>query len=92
MAMRSEKKKIHFEYMRMHQGRTLMARTENMVVSDITVNGCPGQLYVSTDPEQSNALIWIDEANDLQFIIDGFANETDLMQMAESVTLYNSTK
>lgn len=84
--------RIHFEYMRMHQGRTLMARTENMVVSDITVNGCPGQLYVSTDPEQSNALIWIDEANGLQFIIDGFANETDLMQMAESVTLYNSTK
>lgn len=82
---------IRFEYMRMHQGRILMVCTENMVVTDVTVNGCPGQLYVSTDPEQSNALIWNDDANGLQFIIDGFASEADLMQMAESVSLCDPT-
>lgn len=82
---------IRFAYTRMYQGGLLSVCTENMVVSDITVNGCPGQLYVSDDPEQSNALIWNDEENGLQFIIDGFASEADLMQMAESVSLCNPT-
>ena len=82
---------IRFEYMRMHQGRTLMVNTENMVVTDITINECPGQLYISTIPEQSSAVIWNDEASGMQFIIDGFASETSLMQMAESVALCNPT-
>ena len=78
---------IRFEYMRMHQGSQLMVSTENMVVSDVMVDGCPGQVYISTDPEQSNAIVWIDEDAGLQFLIDGFTEEAILLQMAESVSL-----
>lgn len=83
---------IRFEYARVEKGAALMVRTENMVVSDVMINGCSGKLYLSTDPQQSSAVVWVDEQSNLQFIIDGFVGGKELLHMAESVSLVNSTK
>ncbi len=83
--LNQEGKTLYFEYERMVEGHMIALMTENMDVSDVTVNGCPGQLYRSTDPEKSSALIWMDQDANLCFIIDGFFENEELIRMAESV-------
>lgn len=58
---------------------------ENMEVTEIGVNGCPGHLYISVDPEQSNCITWYDNGAKMQFIIDGFLEGNELQKMAASV-------
>lgn len=59
--------------------------TTNMDVSDIIVNGHAGQLFIAQDSNQGSAITWVDENQNLQFTIDGFADRESLLNMAESV-------
>ena len=63
-----------------------------MQVQDITVNGCPGQLYRSLDGEESNSILWIDEEANIQFFLDAYADESALLHMAESISLVKTEK
>lgn len=56
-----------------------------MDVSDIIVNGHAGQLFIAQDSNQGSAITWVDENQNLQFTIDGFADRESLLNMAESV-------
>lgn len=78
---------IRLEYTRMVEGNALMIGTGNMMISDAMVNGCAAQLYISTDPTQSNAVVWINEQDNLQFLIDAFIERQELLHMAESVIM-----
>lgn len=49
---------LRFEYMRVEEGSAIIIDAENMEVTEIGVNGCPGHLYISVDPEQSNCITW----------------------------------
>ena len=84
--------RITLEYTLMEFGSTLWISTSNMEVRDITVNGHPGQLYLSLDPTESSAILWMDEATNLQFLIDSFTGESSLLHMAESISLCNIEK
>ena len=53
--------------------------------SDIIVNGHAGQLFIAQDSNQGSAITWVDENQNLQFTIDGFADRESLLNMAESV-------
>lgn len=54
---------LRFEYMRVEEGSAIIIDAENMEVTEIGVNGCPGHLYISVDPEQSNCIkLFIDWA------------------------------
>ena len=79
--------KIILDYAIMMDGSAFVVDTENMTVQNVTINGCHGQIFVSTDGKQNNAVIWIDEAKNLQFFIDAPANDSDLLHIAESVSL-----
>lgn len=61
---------LRFEYMRVEEGSAIIIDAENMEVTEIGVNGCPGHLYISVDPEQSNCITWYDNGAKMQFIID----------------------
>ena len=56
------------------------------------MNGHDGYLYLSNDLGESNAIIWYDEQEKIQFMIDGFVDQEDLLQMAVSVSLCKSTE
>lgn len=60
---------LRFEYMRVEEGSAIIIDAENMEVTEIGVNGCPGHLYISVDPEQSNCITWYDNGAKMQFII-----------------------
>ena len=60
---------------------------EEFTVKQVNINGCPGDLYVSIDPSESHALVWVDEANGVVFTITSFLDPDVMLHMAESVEL-----
>lgn len=83
---------IYFKYSRMRDGIVLDISTENMEIYEINVNNCYGNFYLSTDPQQSNTLVWFNEQEEIKFIIDGFCDKDELLEMARSISLCNITK
>ena len=78
--------------MDMEDGSAFWVDTEQMEVRDVWVNACPGQVFLSSDPKQGNAILWIDEGTNIQFFIDAFVEESVLLHIAESVSLAKTAK
>lgn len=77
---------LRFEYVRVEEGSAILIDAENMEVENVTVNGCPGHLYISADEKQSSCITWYDDEVHIQFVIDGFFEKDLLMKMACSVS------
>ena len=84
--------RIRLEYNIMETGSAFVVDTENMSVHNILVNGCSGQVFLSSDPKQGNAILWIDDDTNIQFFLNAFAEEPVLLHMAESVSLVKTAK
>lgn len=83
---------IFLDYTLMQQGSAYYFDTENVDVIDVNINGFEGQFFLSHDPENSNTLTWIDTTENVQIVLDGFYDETDIVHIAESVSLVKMTK
>ena len=83
---------IYFKYSRMRDGIVLDVSTVNMEIYEIKVDNYYGHFYLSTDPQQSNTLIWFNEQEKIKFIIDCFCDKDELLEMAHSISLCNVTK
>ena len=83
---------IVLEYSSMEEGTAFWVSTKDMEVRDIQVNGCPGQVFLSCKTSVSNIIVWADEMANIQFSIDSFANELELLHMAESLSLVKTEK
>lgn len=49
-------------------------------------------MILSTEEKNFNRILWIDAAQNLQFTITAAAEESVIIAMAESVSLYDPTK
>ena len=83
---------IYFTCESMTKGYASTVLLDDMVIKEVSIGNCPGKLYLSQDPAQSNMVTWTDEENSLLFSIDAFAEESVLLHMAESVSLVETTK
>ena len=81
--------RFYFQYMYITEGSALLINTEDMVVTEITINGNKGHLYTSCDSEQSNIITWYDSEEMIQFTIDGFLDNDTLLTLAKSVRIMN---
>lgn len=84
---------ILLDYAYMQDGalhRFILNDTDTM--SDIRVSGMPGKLILSTEEKSFDCILWIDAAQNLQFTITAAAEESVIIAMAESVSLYDPTK
>ena len=84
---------ILLDYAYMQDGalhRIILNDTDTM--SDIRVSGMPGKLILSTEEKNFNRILCIDAAQNLQFTITAAAEESVIIAMAESVSLYDPTK
>ena len=61
----------------------LFISSENATEEKVTVNGIPADLYISSDPDVSNAIVW--ETGNTVFCVSGFLDKDDLIKAAESV-------
>lgn len=78
---------ICLDYVYMQQGAATMIVPGDDEIIDVTVNGFQGQLFLPHDAEAAKTITWIDTDNNLQFVINVFCNETDILHIAESVGL-----
>lgn len=78
---------ICLDYVYMQQGAATVIVPGDDEIIDVTVNGFQGQLFLPHDAEAAKTITWIDTDNNLQFVIDVFCNETDILHIAESVSL-----
>lgn len=89
----SEGEVILFDYMYIQQGAASGFVADGSAVLNVTVNGFEGQLFKSTTPQTSDStLTWIDPEANIQFTVDAMLDETEMLHIAESVILVDSTK
>lgn len=78
---------ITFRYAYMETGSAFVISTVNMAVHDVTVGTFDGQVFISSDPKEGSAIVWIDQGKNYHFFISAFADESVLLHMAESISL-----
>lgn len=81
---------LYFDCINMEMGLAYAITRENVIIEDVIVNGCQGQLYLSTDEKQSSAVVWMDETQGIQFVIDAFIDRETLLYYAENVVEKNN--
>lgn len=87
-----ENRILSFQYNVMQEGTAIyVVDADKATLTHVEINGIPGELYLSTDPALANGLIWLDESTGMAFSISGFLEESDILHMAESVYLVDST-
>ena len=77
----------------MQNGSSTMIITNETehTITDIVINGCVGELYISHDPNIANCLIWFDEENQVTFNMTWVMNDTDtILKIAEGLQFQNS--
>ena len=84
---------ILLSYTYMHDGAHdgfILDNTDT--VSDIRVSGMPGKLILSSLEDHDSYVTWIDGASNMQFTVSAAIDEVSIIDIAESVSLCNSTK
>ena len=59
----------------------------DFVFLKIEVNEYSGELYISKNPDESHALIWVDESNRVVFTITSLGNPNDMVHIASLLEL-----
>ena len=58
-----------------------------VTIQDVTINGCPGKLYISAEPDECHALVWIDEARQVILSMTSYLEPEVMLHIAKSVKL-----
>lgn len=83
---------ICFDYTHMQQGAANIIAPGDDEIIDVTVNGIQGQLFLPHNSENAKTITWIDADSNLQFVVKAFCSETDILHIAESVSLVKTEK
>ena len=84
---------IIFDYTYMSQGGAADFLIEDAEVFSVTVNGLRGQLFLAEDWEnRRSTLTWIDTEKSIQFTLMAALSESDILHIAESVSLIKLPK
>lgn len=84
-------KAIYLDYVHMHQGAATDFVVEDAEILPVTVNGLDGRFF-KTEKGERNLVTWIDPEHGLQFTMEAPFDKTDILHIAESISLVNSTK
>ena len=66
--------------------------TEKADIISVSVNDLDGKLAVPKEEGINSTLVWFDPEKNLQFTIDAPLGENDILHIAESVSLVETTK
>lgn len=58
----------------------------NLTCETVQIQNLPGDFYVSSDPNETNELIWIDKDSGLLFSLSAYLSKSDMLKTAESVS------
>ena len=74
------------------EGSSSGASTENAYVVSVSINRCEGLLVIPKEENSNSMLMWFDPEHNLQFTLDAPLGQEDILHMAESVYLVETTK
>ncbi len=74
------------------QGALSSVDAENANMIPVFVNNCEGLLVIPKEEDSSSTLMWFDIERNLQFTLDAPLGQEDILHMAESVYLVETTK
>lgn len=80
------------EYTLMQHTSMSTTAQEYSEVVKVDINGLPADLYIGNEASPENALIWVDEANQVVFNIQGNISNEDIVHIAQSLILSIPTK
>lgn len=83
---------IVLRYIYMQQGSMSGVDTENSDIISVSVNGCDGYLIIPREAGCNNTITWSDAESNLHFTIDAPLGREDILHIAESVHLVETTK
>lgn len=87
-----DQNKILMEYVPMQQGTAISAASETAEEESVQINGNQGTLYLESDPNQNSVLVWCDDCAGMAFTLSASLSREDILHIAESVKLSQSTK
>ena len=71
-------------------GKGTGENTDDVFSESILINGFPATYYPPTENDVGSELVWIDNNNNLVFIVSGFLSHDDMIRFAESITCTES--
>ena len=83
---------LYLVYNFMHQGAQTDITLNEDRVFEVMVNQMKGYFFESTTSEGLNTVMWIDEVQSIHFSLDGSFDMEELLHIAESVSLCETTK
>lgn len=85
-------KMFSVEYTLMQHTSMSTTAQEYSEVVKVDINGLPADLYIGNEASPEKALIWVDEANQIVFNIQGNISNEDIVHIAQSIILSIPTK
>lgn len=83
---------VDVEYTLMQHTSMSTTAQEYSEVVKVDINGIPADLYIGNETSPEKALIWVDEANQVVFNIQGNISNEDIVHIAQSLILSIPTK
>lgn len=80
------------EYTLMQHTSMSTTAQEYSEVVKVDINGIPADLYIGNETSPEKALIWVDEANQVVFNIQGNISNEDIVHIAQPLILSIPTK
>ncbi len=78
---------LHFSYSTKYDASTVYIGHEGCIVEQVSINGNPGDLYISEDRSDGDAIVWCDQETRIIFFLHGSPEPEELIALAESVEL-----
>lgn len=79
---------VYLDYIYLQQGAAaLFTFDQEAEIQEVTVNGMPGSMLVSSDPGKISSITWVDAQAEIQFVVWSFDGNMDILHIAESVCL-----
>lgn len=78
---------INFHYISEPENEKTYIGAEGSEIQSVMVNGCQGEIYISSSEEETNTIVWIDTENNVLFSFSGHYDAETLLKVAENVKI-----
>lgn len=76
---------LQFSYIFGSEDNSVFAKDENYMRETVKISNGYGDVYLSTEPDETNGIVWTEEGKDVLFCISAFCDKNELIRMAEEI-------
>lgn len=78
---------LYYEFMNEDTGLIVDMFDVEYITYSVEINGNPGELYISQEPDENHKLVWFDEVNKIGFLMTCLLEPDVILHIAESIVL-----